>query len=147
MGRWDWVGRVHEAVYRRTGGRVGASLAGKPMLLLTTTGRRSGLPRTTPLLYYLDGDDPVIVASNGGQARDPAWCLNLRADPKARVQIGSDVFDALGEIVSDAERARLWPLLLAYNQPYRAYEKRTSREIPVVKLLRTGDATQPAGEA
>lgn len=138
MGRWDWVGRLHGAIYQKSGGRIGANLAGKPMLLLTTTGRKSGQPRTTPLLYYLDGDVPVIVASNGGQDRDPAWCLNLRANPEASVQIGGETFAARGEITGSEERARLWPLLQAYNKPYRDYARRTEREIPVVKLLRSG---------
>ena len=134
MGRWDWVGRVHGAIYRRTDGRIGHRLAGKPMLLLTTRGRRSGQPRTTPLLYYLDGDCPVVVASNGGQDREPAWCLNLRADPQVHVQIGRDRFEARAEIAPAEERDRLWPLLEAYNAPYRAYARRTEREIPVVFL-------------
>ena len=137
MGRWDWVGRLHESIYRKSGGRVGANLGGKPMLLLTTTGRRSGERRTTPLLYYLDGETPVIVASNGGQDRDPAWCLNLRANERAEVRLGQDVFAARGEIAGPEERARLWPLLKAYNKPYRDYEKRTNREIPVVLLHRS----------
>ena len=139
MGRWDWVGRVHGALYRRSGGRIGHRLAGKPMLLLTSRGRHSGLPRTTPLLYYRDADGcPVVVASNGGQDRDPAWCHNLRADPRATVQIGRDRFEARAEFAGVEERARLWPLLEAYNSPYRVYAQRTERELPVVLLRSQG---------
>ena len=138
MGKWDWVGRVHGAIYRKTGGRLGSSLGGKPMLLLTTTGRRSGQPRSTPLLYYLDGETPVVVGSNGGQDRDPAWCFNLRAQPKAEVRLGKAVFAARAEFAGDTERDRLWPLLEAYNKPYRVYAARTTRRIPVVLLHRIG---------
>lgn len=119
---------------------MGANLGGKPMLLLTTTGRRSGLPRTTPLLYYADGDTPVIVASNGGQAKDPAWCQNLRAEPRVSVRIGAEVFSGRAEFAGPAERERLWPLLANYNRPYRVYAKRTERELPVVLLRRATDS-------
>lgn len=137
MGRWDWVGRVHLAIYRRSNGRIGHRLAGKTMLLLTSRGRRSGVLRTTPLLYYPDADDcPVIVASNGGQGHDPAWCHNLRADPRAIIQIGREHFEARAEFADPAERGRLWPLLEAYNPPYRTYARRTERDIPVILLRR-----------
>ena len=74
------------------------------------------------------GDVPVVVASNGGQDRDPAWCLNLRSKPEAEVRIGQEAFPARAEIAGAEERARLWPLLLAYNKPYRDYEGRTERD-------------------
>jgi len=136
MGKWDWVGRLHTAIYDRSGGRLGATLAGKPMLLLTTTGRRSQQPRKTPLLYYRDAETWVVVGSNGGQDSDPAWCQNLRADPNASVQIGREHIRVRAEFAAPAERARLWPLLEAYNAPYRAYARKTSRSIPVVLLRR-----------
>ena len=136
MGRWDWVGRVHRSIYEKTDGRIGATLGGKPMLLLTSTGRRSRLPRTTPLLYFLDGDTPVVVGSNGGQDRDPAWCHNIRADPSVGVRVARDVYQAHARFADDAERDRLWPILEAYNSPYRSYAARTDRRIPVVLLQR-----------
>ena len=106
------------------------------MLLLTSTGRRSGEPRTLPLAYLADGDALVIVASNAGQSRHPAWFHNLRADARARVRVGREVFDVRAEVAEDAERQRLWPLLTAYNPPYAAYERKTERVIPVVLLRR-----------
>ena len=78
MANWAWVTKVHRAIYQKTDGRVGARLAGLPMCLLTTVGRKSGLPRTLPLACFPDGDDLIIVASNNGQEHDPAWWLNLR---------------------------------------------------------------------
>ncbi len=80
--------RLHSSVYRATGGKVGGRLLGSPVLLLTTTGRKSGRPRTIPLLYLRDGENLVVVASNGGTAGDPAWWLNLMADPEANVEVG-----------------------------------------------------------
>ncbi len=90
MASWQWFGNAHRAIYRMTKGRIGASLAGRPMLLLTTTGRKSGEPRTTPLSYLRDGDDCVVVASNNGGDRHPAWWLNLDASSGARVEVGSE---------------------------------------------------------
>ena len=136
MSAWKHFGDAHTWVYERSGGRIGARMAGRDMLLLTTTGRRSGEPRTLPLAYLADGDALVIVASNAGQARHPAWFHNLRADARARVRMGREVFDVRAEVAEDAERQRLWPLLTAYNPPYAACERKTERTIPVVVLRR-----------
>ena len=134
MASWNWFGRVHRAVYRATGGKLGGNLAGRHMLLLTTRGRRSGELRTTPLSYMADGDDYVVVASNNGGPKDPAWWLNLTADPSAEVQVGSQVFTMRAHRAEGEERERLWPLLVDYNPPYATYAKRTERAIPVVVL-------------
>ncbi|HKH11862.1 MAG TPA: nitroreductase/quinone reductase family protein, partial [Rubrobacter sp.] len=83
-----WATRVHSALYRATGGRVGGSLVGSPVLLLVTTGRKTGQRRTTPLLYLRDGDRYVTVASNGGAPKPPLWWLNLQANPEATVETG-----------------------------------------------------------
>lgn len=128
------IAAVHRGLYRVSGGRVGASLAGKPMLLLTTRGRKSGRERTTPLLYHRDGDEFIVVASNGGDPRHPAWYLNLRSDPTVRVQVGSRRVVCLARVATPEERARLWPALLARYPGYSDYEKRAGREIPVVVL-------------
>lgn len=125
---------VHRFVYRASRGRLGSSLAGKPMLLLTTKGRKTGKERTTPLLYHRDGDALVVVASNGGDPRYPAWYLNLRAHPQARVQVGRLTLRCRARVAGPEERARLWPMLLAEYAGYREYEVRAGREIPIVVL-------------
>lgn len=126
---------AHIAVYRLSGGRVGASFAGMRFLLLRTTGVRSGRLRTTPLLYVTDGADVVVVASNGGQARHPGWFVNLRQAPEVELTVGTEAWRARARIADPAERARLWPRVNeAY--PYQTYQDNTSREIPVVVLER-----------
>lgn len=136
MASWQWFGNAHRAIYRMTKGRIGASLAGRPMLLLTTTGRKSGEPRTTPLSYLRDGDDCVVVASNNGGDRHPAWWLNLDASSGARVEVGSDGW-AVEAVRAEGEAyERLWPMLVEYNPQYAGYQAKTSREIPVVILRR-----------
>ena len=134
MASWNWFGQLHRAAYRATDGWLGGKLAGREMLLLTTTGRRSGEPRTTPLSYLADGSDFVIVASNNGGPRDPAWWLNLSADSNAEIQVGAKFHSVSAHRAEGEEHARLWPLLVAYNPPYATYEKRTTRRLPVVVL-------------
>lgn len=137
MANWQWFGSIHRAVYRATGGRIGGSLVGLDMLLITTTGRRSGEPRTTPMPFYRDEGRLVIVASNGGAEVDPAWWKNLQAEPTAEVEIGRDRCAVRAALATPGERERLWPLLKAWNPNYRRYESRTQREIPVVILTPT----------
>ena len=137
MANWQWFGRIHSAAYRATNGVLGGRLAGRDMLLLTTRGRRSGEPRTTPLSYLADGDDYVIVASNNGGPKDPAWWLNLTADPQAEVQVAGERHAVRARRAEGEERSRLWPLLVAYNPPYATYAKRTTRPLPVVVLTAT----------
>ena len=136
MAHWRNVTRIHRAVYRWTNGRLGARLAGISMLLLTTVGRRSGLRRTLPLAYLADGEDFVVVASNGGREVDPAWWRNLQENPEAEVQVGRESFRAGARLASPTERARLWPLLTQANPAWDTYEKSTKRVIPVVVLGR-----------
>ena len=131
---WKRTGRVHAWLYRVTGGRVGHRAGGLSNLLLTTTGRKSGTSRTVPLTYMADGERWVLVASNGGADRDPAWWLNLERDPRATVQVGSQTVSVTARRADPAERARLWPQLKAMNPFYAAYEQITAREIPVVIL-------------
>lgn len=126
--------RFHTRLYRATRGRVGGKLAGGPVLLLTTNGRRSGKERTVPLLYLPDGDDLVIVASNGGTATHPTWWLNLRADPTAKVEVGDRKIRIRARQASAEEKARLWPRLVEMYGGYEGYQRRTDREIPVVIL-------------
>ena len=125
---------LHRWLYRRSRGRVGGRLARSPVLLLTTTGRRTGRARTTPLLYIEDGDRLVVVASYGGDDRAPAWYRNIAADREVTVEVGRSrrrmqAADAEGE-----ERAQLWERLTQMYPPYDDYQARTSRRIPVVIL-------------
>jgi deazaflavin-dependent oxidoreductase (nitroreductase family) len=122
-----------------------------PMLLLTTTGRKSGLPRTTPLLCVPDGDDFYVVASNGGRDAPPAWLANLRADPHALVQFGRRHHRVVADILTGEEKAAVWPRLVAQYSGWDDYQQLTDREIPAVRLrlerAPVGDGDQPTGEA
>jgi deazaflavin-dependent oxidoreductase (nitroreductase family) len=121
--------------YRATRGKIGGRfLRGAPVMLLTTTGRKSGKPRTAPLIYLEDGDDLVIVASKGGMSRHPAWYRNLEANPDVEVEIGSERRKMRARRVSDEEKARFWPRLTRIYRDYDDYQQRTERNIPVVVL-------------
>jgi deazaflavin-dependent oxidoreductase (nitroreductase family) len=129
--------RVHERIYKATDGRIGHRMIGVPTLLLRTTGRRSGATRTNALVYARDGDDYLVVASNGGADRAPAWLHNLRADPAVEVQVGRDRERATARLVErgDPDYDRLWGIVNDNNRDrYRAYQERTTRPIPVVVL-------------
>lgn len=131
---WRVTGRLHTVLYRMTGGRVGHAAGGITNLLLTTTGRKSGAPRTVPLAYIDDGGRFVVVASNGGSDRAPAWWANLRHHPEATVEIGSKVVPVVARETTDDERSVLWPRLKQVNPFYGQYEQITARRIPVVVL-------------
>lgn len=126
--------QVHEFWYRMTNGLIGGNVLGAHILLLTTTGRKSGKRYITPLLYLDDGDDLVIIASNNGADRDPDWWRNLQADAAPMVQIGGKHKAVHAEEARGDERARLWSKIVARYPVYRGYERRTDREIPVVVL-------------
>jgi deazaflavin-dependent oxidoreductase (nitroreductase family) len=123
-------------VYLKTNGRIGHSFLGITMLLLTTVGRRSGKPRVAPLLYVMDGDRWVVAGSNMGDGRDPAWWLNLGANPRARIQVRSDHYDVVARRAEPEEAERLWPVLTESYRFYSDYRKRAGRDIPVVLLER-----------
>ena len=135
------MGRSHRAVYRLSRGRLLGRVAGMPVLLLTTTGRRSGQARTTPLTYFEDGEELVIVASNGGEDTAPAWWLNLCGHPEATITIGTHSHAVTARAATDDEHARLWPVITATHAGYAAYARRTARPIPVVLLARTKDCS------
>jgi len=124
----------HTALYRLTSGRIGGKVVGLPVLLLTTTGRKSGLRRTVPLVFFEDGERLVVIASKGGDPRDPIWWLNLQKNPEAEVQVGAEHRRMRARLASPDARARLWPRAKHENPRYAEYEKRTAREIPVVLL-------------
>lgn len=128
------MSRAHLAVYRVSRGRVLGTVAGMPVLLLTTTGRRSGRARTTPLTFFRDGTDFVVIASNGGADRPPAWWLNLQQNPRAVVATGIDKLNVTFRAASAAERTRLWVTITDTHAGYARYQERTSRQIPVVLL-------------
>jgi deazaflavin-dependent oxidoreductase (nitroreductase family) len=130
------VTSIHVFLYRRSGGAIGGHAFKSPVLLLTTKGRKSGKLRTVPLLYLKDGNDAVLVASNGGAAKHPLWWLNLQAEPKAEIQIGRASHRVHAEQASQADKLRLWPLLTAMYPPYQRYQDITDRDIPVVVLKR-----------
>jgi F420H(2)-dependent quinone reductase len=134
--RWVIRGlsRTHLAVHRATRGRVLGSVAGMPVLLLTTTGRRSGKARTTPLTFFRDGADLVVIGSNGGADRPPAWWLNLQQTPRAVVEIGTDRLAVTARRASEQERERLWVVITATYAGYDRYQERTRRRIPVLLL-------------
>jgi deazaflavin-dependent oxidoreductase (nitroreductase family) len=135
------MSRVNIALYRGTRGKIGGRVGKAPILLLTTTGRRTGAKRTTPLLYLRDGDRIAVVASYGGRPSHPAWYLNLKANPPVEVQVGRERFAAIARTATPDERAQLWSRLVEMYPAYASYEQRTSREIPVVLLERT--SSQP----
>lgn len=129
---------LHALLYRASGGRLGGKLGRAPVLLLTTTGRRSGRPRTTPLTYLRHGDELVLVASFGGSDSHPEWYLNLRRRPEVEVQIGRERRRMLARTATPAERARLWPQVVEMYPGYARYQGRTSRPIPLVILGHPG---------
>ncbi len=136
-GLWKVISAIHIRLYRLSRGRLGHQAAGLASLLLTTRGRRSGAERTVALTYVPDGGDYVVVASNGGADRDPAWWLNLQAEPHATVQVGATLVSIVARAADPNERRRLWPMLTAANPFYTRYELLTARPIPVVILRPT----------
>jgi F420H(2)-dependent quinone reductase len=136
---WPVLRRVmglHTAAYRATGGRIGHKLPGfgPPMLLLDHVGAKSGTKRTSPLVYTRDGDDLVLVASKGGNPKNPAWYHNLRANPDTTVQVGSEVIEVHARVAEGSEYERLWPKVVETYSGYEEYKERTDRRIPLVVL-------------
>jgi deazaflavin-dependent oxidoreductase (nitroreductase family) len=125
---------VHQWLFEATDGRI-SWLGGLPVLLLRTVGRKTGMARTAALVYLQDGKDLVVVASNGGSYRAPAWLGNLQKTPTVGVQVGRERRQMRARVADPAERARLWPLVNRLNAGrYDAYQVRTEREIPLVIL-------------
>ena len=130
-------GDDHVRRYRETNGEEGYDWReGSHILLLTTTGRRTGEKTTTPLIFGMDGDNPVIVASKGGAPDHPGWYKNLVKNPAAEVQIKGDVFPVRARDAEGDERERLWKLMNVEWPHYAEYQQKTDREIPVVILER-----------
>ncbi len=136
--RWllGLITRVQRWLYVQTDGRIGASFFGMQMLLLTTVGRRSGIRRTVPLLYVTDAERFIVVGSNAGDDRAPAWWLNLQRHPHARIQVGADHYAVKAREAEAEETQRMWGLLTDSYHYYEDYRRRTAREIPIVVLER-----------
>jgi deazaflavin-dependent oxidoreductase (nitroreductase family) len=133
-------GADHVRRYRETDGAVGYLWNGVPSLILTTTGRKSGQPRDTALICAADGASYIVIASQGGAPTHPHWYMNLRNDPRVRVQVKGDRFDATARTAEGAERERLWRLAAEAWPSYDTYEQRTERVIPVVVLEKVNRA-------
>jgi deazaflavin-dependent oxidoreductase (nitroreductase family) len=132
---WEWVAE-HTRRYVETDGADGHDWKGVPTLLLTVTGRKSGKPRRTALIYGQDGDHYLIVASKGGAQEHPEWYRNLVANPEVQVQVLGDRFTARARTATPEERPRLWEQMAAIWPAYNEYQTKTSRIIPVVILER-----------
>jgi len=140
----DWI-TEHLRIYLQSGGREGhdwdATFAGgrnpTPCLVLTTRGRRSGQPRPMPLIYGKADDAYVVIGSKGGAPTQPAWYWNLRAEPRVELQVATERFAARARIAEGEERERLWAMMVEVYPPYREYQSKTDRQIPVVVLERT----------
>ena len=135
------VGEEHVARYRETGGEVGYLWNGVPTLLLTTTGRRSGEPRTSALIFGRDGDDFLVVASMGGAPNHPSWYLNISANPAAEIQVRDERFPVTAHTATDDEKSRLWRVMTEVWPRYDMYQTRTERRIPLVVLSPTAEVT------
>jgi F420H(2)-dependent quinone reductase len=128
---------LHTTLYKATGGRLGHTIPGVPgkMLLLDHKGAKSGIERTSPLLYFRDGEDLVIVASKGGFPKHPAWYHNLKANPETTVQVASHKLPVRARVATSEEREHLWPMAVKSYHGYEDYAARSKgREIPLVVL-------------
>jgi deazaflavin-dependent oxidoreductase (nitroreductase family) len=126
-----WFTAAHTAIYRRFG--LAQRIGNTPVLLLTTTGRRSGQARTVPVMY-VPGEEPVLVASNGGSPSHPAWYLNLLADPRALIEVEGERIEVVARTVTGTEREHLWRRAVEIYPAYANYQRRTERALPVVVL-------------
>ena len=127
---------LHTLAYRLTRGRIGHRLVNNDMLLLTTTGRRSGRQHTIPLLYLRDGNDLIVIASWGGRDYPPHWYLNVAADPNVSVQIDGAGSDAVAHELDEPERSAWWQHAVTAYDGYAEYQSRTARVIPILRLTR-----------
>lgn len=127
-------GKLNVPVYRATRGRLFGRIGRAPVLLLTTTGRRSGMPRTAPVLYLADGERFVVIGSNAGNERTPAWALNLQADPNVEVQVGSRRQKMRARVTEGEERRELWGRMNDQYGGFDDYRGRTARDIPLFVL-------------
>ena len=133
---------AHAGLYRATGGKLFGRMGKSPILLLNTVGRKTGKKRTSPLLYVMDGEDFIVIASKGGAPTHPAWYLNLRANPEATVEIGDREVHVEAEVADPKEKARLWQKMVEMYPTYDDYQRKTEREIPLLVLHPSTDTPQ-----
>ena len=131
----DWNKAIIEE-FRANGGKVGGPMANMPLLLLHTTGAKSGQPRVNPLAYIPDSDRLVVAASKAGAPTNPDWYYNIAASPDVKVEVGADSFSAHATIVDEPERTELFAKMAARNPGFAEYERKTTRVIPVIALSR-----------
>jgi F420H(2)-dependent quinone reductase len=128
------AGKLNVPLYRLSRGRIGGHVGRAPVLLLTTTGRKSGQPRTAPVLYLADGERLVVIGSNAGNANTPAWALNLQTHPEADVEVRRDRRQVRARVTEGDERADLWRRMNDQYGGFEEYRERTERDIPVFVL-------------
>jgi deazaflavin-dependent oxidoreductase (nitroreductase family) len=128
------IGRINVPVYRATKGRLGGTVSHAPVLLITTTGRRTGAQRTAPVLYIRDGERLIVIGSNAGNERAPAWSLNLKANPQAEVELRGERRLVTARLAQEPERGELWRKMNERYSGFEDYKAHTSREIPVFVL-------------
>jgi deazaflavin-dependent oxidoreductase (nitroreductase family) len=129
-----WAGKLNVPLYRASGGRIGGKVGRAPVLLLTTTGRKSAQQRTAPVVYLTDGDNVVVINTNAGNAKVPAWSLNLKANPQGEVELGRKRYPIRARIAEGEERERLWR---EHNEQYAGfddYQEKLAREASVIVL-------------
>jgi deazaflavin-dependent oxidoreductase (nitroreductase family) len=127
-----WLGRANTWIYKRSNGKLGGTMQKAPVALLTTTGRKTGQPRVSPLLYLREGDRVILGASRVGSDKHPLWYLNLKANPEVSVQIKDEVLSLRTRDATTAERAEYWPKMVAMYPNFEDYQSWTDREIPIV---------------
>ena len=129
-----WTGKLNTPLYRLSGGRIGGKVGRAPVLLLTTTGRKSGQPRTAPIVYLADGNNVILINTNAGNAKIPAWSLNLEANPEAEVEVGRKRKPVRARIAEGEERADLWRKHVEQFEGFDSYKQKLDRE-PAVWVL------------
>jgi deazaflavin-dependent oxidoreductase (nitroreductase family) len=129
----DWNKRIIEE-FRANGGKVGGQFAGAPLLLLHTTGAKTGQARVNPMMYLADGNDHVVFASKAGAPTNPDWYHNLVANPRASIEVGDQTFNVVARVAEGETRERLWSRQKELYPGFADYEAKTTRQIPVVIL-------------
>ena len=136
MINWKYFGKVHKLLYKLTGGRYGARMGWIDVVLVTTTGRKSGKQRTVPIACYPYRDSVAVSASNSGMEHHPAWYLNMQANPRVTVQLGKERYEAIAEEVAEEEREALWQTVVKINKHQGEYLEQVQRRIPLVWFRR-----------